>query len=131
MQLFDDLEDFGAFDDAVSGDVRDPYAELAERRREGAIQKLDLSGMPQMEDSKPIFMVYGFDEVEAVLKDNETFSSSMILAVFGDVLGKKVMLGDEARLPAPGRTLEHDPEALPERRLEDVLLVCHGHVVRP
>ena len=29
MQLFDDLEDFGAFDDAVSGDVRDPYTELA------------------------------------------------------------------------------------------------------
>lgn len=27
-QLFDDLEDFGAFDDAVSGDVRDPYTEL-------------------------------------------------------------------------------------------------------
>jgi cytochrome P450 len=93
MQLFDDLEDFGAFDDAVSGNVRDPYAELAERRREGAIQKLDMSGMPQMEDSKPIFMVYGFDEVEAILKDNETFSSSIILAVFGDVLGKHVMLG--------------------------------------
>jgi cytochrome P450 len=93
MQLFDDLEDFGSFDDAVSGDVRDPYTELAARRREAAIQKLDLSGMPQFEDSKPTFMVYGYDEVEAVLKDNETFSSSIILAVFGDVLGKKVMLG--------------------------------------
>jgi hypothetical protein len=23
--LFDDLEDFGAFDDVVSGNVRDPY----------------------------------------------------------------------------------------------------------
>ena len=29
MQLFDDLEDFGSFDDAVSGDVRDPYTGLA------------------------------------------------------------------------------------------------------
>ena len=28
MQLFDDLEDFGEFDDFVSGDVRDPYTEL-------------------------------------------------------------------------------------------------------
>lgn len=92
MQLFDDLDDFGSFDDAVSGDVRDPYTELAERRREGAIQRLDVSGMPH-DESKPIFMVYGFDEVEAVLKDNETFSSSIILAVFGDVLGKQVMLG--------------------------------------
>jgi cytochrome P450 len=93
MQLFDDLEDFGSFDDAVSGDVRDPYTELAERRREGAVQRLDLSGMPTFDDAKPIFMVYGYDEVAEVLRDNETFSSSIILAVFGDVLGKKVMLG--------------------------------------
>ena len=33
-QLFDDLEDFGSFDDAISGDVRDPYTELARLRRE-------------------------------------------------------------------------------------------------
>jgi cytochrome P450 len=93
MQLFDDLEDFGSFDDAVSGDVRDPYTELAQRRREGAVQKLDLSGMPMADDAKPIFMVYGYDAVAEVLRDNATFSSSIILAVFGDVLGKKVMLG--------------------------------------
>jgi cytochrome P450 len=93
MQLFDDLEDFGSFDDAVSGDVRDPYTELAQRRREGAVQRLDLSGMPMADGAKPIFMVYGYDEVAEVLRDNATFSSSIILAVFGDVLGKKVMLG--------------------------------------
>ncbi|MDT5132145.1 MAG: hypothetical protein QOE41_1456, partial [Mycobacterium sp.] len=33
MELFDELEDFGTFDDAVSGDVRDPYTELARLRR--------------------------------------------------------------------------------------------------
>jgi hypothetical protein len=93
VQLFDDLEDFGSFDDAVSGDVRDPYTELAQRRREGTVQRLDLSGMPMADDAKPIFMVYGYDEVAELLRDNETFSSSIILAVFGDVLGKKVMLG--------------------------------------
>jgi cytochrome P450 len=93
VQLFDDLEDFGSFDDTVSGDVRDPYSELAQRRREGAVQRLDLSGMPMADDAKPIFMVYGYDEVAELLSDNETFSSSIILAVFGDVLGKKVMLG--------------------------------------
>ena len=46
MQLFDDPEDFGAFDDAVA----------------------------------------------EMLRDNETFWSAIVLAVFGDVLGKKVML---------------------------------------
>ena len=33
MQLFDDLEDFGAFDEAISGNVRDPYTELGQMRR--------------------------------------------------------------------------------------------------
>jgi cytochrome P450 len=92
MQLFDDLEDFGSFDDAVSGDVRDPYTELARRRREGAVQRLDLSGMPH-DASKPVFMVYRYDEIVQVLRDHETFSSSIIIDFFGDALGKHVMLG--------------------------------------
>jgi cytochrome P450 len=92
MQLFDDLEDFGSFDDAVSGDVRDPYAELALRRREGAVQRLDMSGMPH-DAAKPVFMVYRYDEIAQVLRDNATFSSSIIIAFFGDSLGKHVMLG--------------------------------------
>ncbi len=42
-QLFEDLEDFGSFDDAVSGDVRDPYPELARLRREEPVQRIDTS----------------------------------------------------------------------------------------
>src|SRR2546428_7821831 len=92
MQLFDDLEDFGSFDDAVAGDVRDPYTELACVRRQGAVQRLDLSGMPH-DESKPVFMVYRYDEIAEVLRDNETFSSGIVIAVFGDAFGKHVMLG--------------------------------------
>jgi len=92
MQLFDDLEDFGSFDEAVSGDVRDPYTELARVRRHGPVQRLDMSGMPH-DESKPVFMVYRHDEIAQVLRDNETFSSSIIIQFFGDALGKHVMLG--------------------------------------
>jgi len=92
MKLFDDLEDFGSFDDAVSGDVRDPYTELARIRREQPVQRLDFSGMPH-DESKPVFLVYRYDDVAEVLRDNQTFSSSIILAFFGDALGKHVMLG--------------------------------------
>jgi cytochrome P450 len=92
VQLFDDLEDFGSFDDAVSGDVRDPYTGLAQMRRLHAVQRLDVSGMPH-EASKPVFMVYRYDEIEEVLGDHETFSSSIVTSVFGDVFGKQVMLG--------------------------------------
>ena len=92
MQLFDDLEEFGSFDDAVSGDVRDPYTGLAQMRRSNPVQRLDMSGMPH-EASKPVFMVYRYDEIAQVLRDHETFSSGIIVAVFGDVFGKHVMLG--------------------------------------
>jgi cytochrome P450 len=92
VQLFDDLEDFGSFDDAVSGDVRDPYAGLAQMRRLNPVQRLDLSGMPH-EASKPVFMVYRYDEITQLLRDHETFSSGIVVSVFGDVFGKQVMLG--------------------------------------
>jgi cytochrome P450 len=92
MQLFDDLDDFGSFDDAVSGDVRDPYTELARLRREEPVQRIDMSAMPG-EEGKPVFMVYRYEEVQQMLRDNETFSSAIIIAAFGDVLGQHVMLG--------------------------------------
>jgi cytochrome P450 len=92
VQLFDDLEDFGAFDDVVSGNVRDPYTELARIRREEPIQRIDMSGMPG-EEGKPVFIVYRHEDVAEMLRDNETYSSAIVLQAFGDVLGHGVMLG--------------------------------------
>ncbi|MBV8347522.1 MAG: cytochrome P450 [Mycolicibacterium sp.] len=92
MELFDELEDFGTFDDVVSGDVRDPHTELARLRREEPVQRIDMSGLPHAE-SKPVFMVYRHEEVAQMLRDNETFSSAIIIDAFGDALGKHVMLG--------------------------------------
>ena len=95
MQLFGDfadLEDFGAFDDVVSGNVRDPYTELARMRREEPIQRIDISGMPG-EEGKPVFIVYRHEDITAMLKDNETFSSAIVIMAYGDVLGRQVMLG--------------------------------------
>ena len=90
MQLFDDLDDFGSFDDAVAGDVRDPYTELARIRHEEPVQRLDFSVMPG-EEGKPVFMVYRHEDIQQMLKDNETFSSSIIKDFFG--IGKHVMVG--------------------------------------
>jgi cytochrome P450 len=92
VQLFDDLEDFGAFDDVVSGNVRDPYTELARIRREDPIQRIDMSGMPG-EEGKPVFIVYRHEDIAEMLRDNETYSSAIVLQAFGDVLGHGVMLG--------------------------------------
>src|ERR1700757_310513 len=87
-QLFDDLEDFGSFDDAISGDVRDPYTELARLRREEPVQRLETSGALPHEESLPMFIVYRHEDVQQMLRDNETFSSSAVIAAFGPVLGE-------------------------------------------
>jgi cytochrome P450 len=98
--LFDDLEDFGAFDDVVSGNVRDPYPELAKQRRETPIQRIDVSAMPG-EDGKPVFIVYRHEDIQQMLRDNETYSSNVVIQIFGDVLGHGVMLGMDE--PVHGR----------------------------
>ena len=87
-QLFDDLEDFGAFDDAISGDVRDPYTELARLRREEPVQRLDTSGALPHEESLPMFIVYRHEDVQQMLRDNETFSSAAVIAAFGPCSAK-------------------------------------------
>ena len=78
--LFDDLADFGAFDDVVSGNVRDPYPELAKQRHETPIQRIDMSAMPG-EEGKPVFIVYRHEDIQTMLRDNETFSSARGLTV--------------------------------------------------
>src|SRR6476660_3097300 len=98
--LFDDLEDFASFDNAVSGDVRDPYPELARLRREEPIQRIDMSAMPG-EEGKPVFIVYRYEDAQQMLRDNGTFSSSGVIAAFGPVLGERVMLGMDE--PVHGR----------------------------
>ena len=98
--LFDDLEDFGSFDDVVSGDVRDPYTELARLRREEPVQRIDMSAMPG-EEGKPVFIVYRHEDVQQMLRDNETFSSSAVIPRSATVLGQRVMLGMDE--PVHGR----------------------------
>ncbi|MGO8872499.1 MAG: cytochrome P450 [Acidimicrobiales bacterium] len=88
-----DEEEFGLFDDAVAGDTRDPYPELAQSRLEHPVQRLDTSLMPH-EESAPVFFVYRFDDVSRVLRDSETFSSGHIIdLIMGPVMGEHIMLG--------------------------------------
>ena len=91
-------DEFGLFDDAVAGDTRDPYPELAQARRDHPVQRLDSSLMPH-EESALVFFVYRHDDVFRVLRDSETFSSGHIIElIMGPVMGEHIMLGmDGAR----------------------------------
>jgi len=88
-----DSEEFGLFDDAVAGDARDPYPELARARREHPVQRLDSSLMPH-EESAPVFFLYRHEDISRVLRDSETFSSGHIIGlIMGPVMGEHIMLG--------------------------------------
>lgn len=88
-----DDSDFEVFDDAVAGDVRDPYPELARARQTNPVQRLDTSNMPHA-DNQAVFFVYGYDDILEVLRDGAKFSSGHIIdMLLGDIMGKHIMLG--------------------------------------
>jgi len=96
----EDNDEFAVFDDAVAGDVRDPYPELARARHETPVQRLDMSAMPH-EEGQAVFFIYRYDDVARVLRDGETFSSGQIInLIMGDVMGEHIILGmDEPEHP--------------------------------
>jgi cytochrome P450 len=88
-----ETDEFGLFDDAVAGDARDPYPELAQARRDNPIQILDSSLMPH-DHAHPVYFIYRHDDIAAVLRDGETFSSAHIIdLIMGPVMGEHIMLG--------------------------------------
>jgi cytochrome P450 len=85
--------DFGVFDDAIAGDARDPYPELALARNADPVQRLEMSNMPH-DQAHPVFFVYRYEDVLDVLRDSETFSSAHIVElIMGDVMGKYILVG--------------------------------------
>ena len=85
--------------DTVSGDVRDPYPIMRELRRQSAVHvgPVDLgAGAREPDPSRPRpVTVLGFDEVLEVLRDGETYSSSVYEGVVGMVMGRTILQMDE------------------------------------
>ncbi len=91
------LVDGGAFDamaqfSAVAGDLRDPYPDLARKRREQPVEATTYASFIEgLEETS--YVVYRYDDVAAVLRDNVTFSSSAIRALMAPVMGDHVLVG--------------------------------------
>jgi cytochrome P450 len=85
--------------DVVGGTIRDPYPALHALRRESPVHvgPVDLGEGAEIADpSKPApVTVFGFDEVVQVLRDNETYSSSVYEGVVGMVMGRTILQMDE------------------------------------
>ena len=86
-------------EDTVSGNIRDPYPRMAELRRESPVHvgPVDLGdGAHEADPSRPQpVTVFGFDESVQVLRDNETFSSTVYEGVMGAVMGRTILQMDE------------------------------------
>jgi cytochrome P450 len=86
-EVFDPFE--GA-DQTVVGTVRDPYPELAEKRRKApvVIETDEDFGMT-------VAQVYGHEAVCRVLRDNENFSSTVYAEMMGMLMGHTILEMDE------------------------------------
>jgi cytochrome P450 len=85
-QLFED--EGGFFTDwSVAGDVRDPYPEFVEKRRDSPVECI-----PNLYGGAASYQVYRHPDVQQVLLDNETFSSSVLGELMGIIMGQKLIL---------------------------------------
>jgi cytochrome P450 len=86
-------------EDNISGSIRDPYPALAELRRQSPVHvgPIDIgegAEEPDLSRPQPV-TVLGFDEAVAVLRDNETFSSTVYEGIMGAVMGRTILQMDE------------------------------------
>jgi cytochrome P450 len=98
----DGYDPFEAFDRAQgAGRIRDPYPGWAVARERGGIQEVDLRQAMGLDDDVDLegapktYATYSADAVTHVLRDNESFSSSVYSAVIGAVMGRSILEMDE------------------------------------
>ncbi len=72
-------------DTSIISEVRDPYPMFAEMRRSQPVSAIDLPG------HQVYYVVLRYDDVCAVLRDPETFSSRIMREVMGPVMGRTIL----------------------------------------
>ena len=91
----EEIDPFELFNDAVAGDVRNPYPDFAEKRRNtpvwnGSFMNPDL--LPPGIELSDEWMAFRYDDCSRILRDAKTFTSTGYDATIGVVMGH-MMLG--------------------------------------
>ncbi len=88
-----DLDELDLYIDTAAGDVRDPYPEYAEARRNHPVQETSMYGITTLRVAR-------YDDVAAMLRDPATFSSRIYGSTMGLVMGPTILAmdGSEHRL---------------------------------
>jgi cytochrome P450 len=76
--------DVDPFADTAFGDVRDPYPDYAVKRRDQPVEVIEFYG-------QKTHKVYRYTDIEAILRDPETFSSELYMNSMGIVMGPTVL----------------------------------------
>src|SRR3954463_10547076 len=90
-EVGDAFDAMGQFTDTVAGDVRDPYPDFVQKRRETPVEVAVNVGFDGEES--PVCTVYTYDLVAQVLRDNVTFSSGVVRELMEVVMGPFVLVG--------------------------------------
>ncbi len=77
---------------AVAGDVRNPYPTLADKRRDAPVERTEMAAF-HADITSVAYVIHRYDDVVAVMRDNETFSSSNIREMMAPVMGDFVLVG--------------------------------------
>jgi cytochrome P450 len=72
------------FDGSILSEVRDPYPMFAAMRRSERVARVEVEG-------QVFFLALRYDDVSQVLRDADTFSSSIMRQVMGPVMGRTIL----------------------------------------
>jgi cytochrome P450 len=80
---------FDRFDETSAGYLRDPYPEFARLRVQSPVTRQESAFV----GGPPSYIVYRHADVSAVLRDGDTYSSTIISDAMGQVWGPKIIVG--------------------------------------
>jgi cytochrome P450 len=93
-----EYDPFAAFDDVVAGTTRDPYPDLAVKRRESPVamgHAMSPDVLPEGIDAEPGWIAYRYDDCSRILRDAKTFTSTAYDSTIGMVMGHMILGMDD------------------------------------
>ena len=93
-----EYDPFAAFDDVVAGTTRDPWPELARKRRDEPVSKgLTISPdvLPEGYSPEPEWIAYRYDDCSRILRDPKAFTSTGYDSTIGTVMGHVILGMDD------------------------------------
>ena len=93
-----EYDPFAAFDDVVAGTTRDPYPDLAVKRRDTPVTKgmtISPDALPEGIDVEPGWIAYRYEDCSRILRDAKTFTSTGYDVTIGMVMGHMILGMDD------------------------------------